>query len=617
MVESHDRQRSFYKYTYPTPEEVVELRGDRHDNRGGSRLWERRPSDADFGATRIGLGVRRSTVQYQVSQKTDNEENPLLEDAERLAEDSRYVDNVPINIDMYESAAEREKRQEKTKEGDQIGGQSRIQHTLGISGSPRDVYESIYGILAHMVAFHSPNDLQIAVLGMNEVASKWGWLYELPHTQINAEKGQYRVYFEDCERICAPISGKIVEMTVKVGDVIPANHVVARIEPDSGGAILNIHSPVAGRVQGFGWVPGAGTDGSQQLVDAGRRVDEGTMLLRLEDFPLTLQQFEEEQDPRKARQGEFGRDRKREVAGIPRFWKEKVWTELDRRARRLRDKDENDRTDISLPFLLIVVDMMAARPDLTDADNPLKKSYLDDLESEAAISLLMPQGLELGSSIIFLVPQRNKIPSGCQSVIELVRDADGVLKFLYAETGLNSQRFVGTADFVVSQDKKPNKKLVDFAKALAEWEVRRSYGADVPRSVGLLPLYDANTISELRIQEKWDESRDPKRADWPKVPMGMLAGQEPRNLHFFADADGVHGMIAGSTGSGKSELLMTLILSLAIQYDPSMVNFVLVDFKGGAAFEPFKNLPHVVDVVTNLRGNAVARMFAAINAELN
>lgn len=615
MTEDHNQQRSFYEYTYPDKEVVLSMRGDRHDNRGGSRLWERRPTDSDFGVARIGLGVRKSTVIYQISEQADNEENDLLADAERLAEDSLYVDNVPISIDLYESSAEREKR--KDKEEDAQASQPRIQHTLGISGTPKDVYESIYSLLAHLVAFHSPNDLQLAVLGMNPAASKWSWLYELPHAQINVEKGQYRSYFEDCERIYVPVSGTIVEITVSVGECIPANHVVARIQADQGGAVYNVQSSVAGRVQGFGQIS-TGDANTAAIVDKNRHVEAGILLIRLEDFSLTMQQLEEELDSRKERQKEFGKKRKREVAGVPRFWKEKVWAELDRRSRRLRDKDENDRTDVTLPFLLTVVDMLDARPDLDDVQNPLKTSYLDDLESEAAISLLMSQGLQLGSAIIFLVPQRSKIPSGCQAVIELVRDADEKPKFLYAETGVNSERFVGMADSIVNQDNKPNRKLVDFAKALAEWEVRRSYGADVPRSVGLLQLYDdAQTITSLNIKEKWHESRDPKRADWPKVPLGMLAGQEPRYLHFFADADGVHGMIAGSTGSGKSELLMTLILSLAIQYDPSMVNFVLVDFKGGAAFEPFKGLPHVVDVVTNLRGNAVARMFAAINAELN
>jgi len=108
----------------------------------------------------------------------------------------------------------------------------------------------------------------------------------------------------------------------------------------------------------------------------------------------------------------------------------------------------------------------------------------------------------------------------------------------------------------------------------------------------------------------------PENSEWLSVPIGLVSLREVRSLVFSAKegGDGVHGMIAGTTGSGKSELLLTLIAGLAAKYDPRIVNFVLVDFKGGAAFEPFKKLPHCVDILTNLEANAVSRMFIAIQA---
>ncbi|MGC8781949.1 MAG: FtsK/SpoIIIE domain-containing protein, partial [Anaerolineae bacterium] len=78
----------------------------------------------------------------------------------------------------------------------------------------------------------------------------------------------------------------------------------------------------------------------------------------------------------------------------------------------------------------------------------------------------------------------------------------------------------------------------------------------------------------------------------------------------------VHGLIAGGTGSGKSELLMTVVVGLALNYDPSVLNFVLVDFKGGGTFAPFEKLPHCVDIATNLNRAGVQRMFTAIRAEI-
>ncbi|HFQ93694.1 MAG TPA: hypothetical protein ENK32_06775, partial [Anaerolineae bacterium] len=114
----------------------------------------------------------------------------------------------------------------------------------------------------------------------------------------------------------------------------------------------------------------------------------------------------------------------------------------------------------------------------------------------------------------------------------------------------------------------------------------------------------------------WIDNADMDRADWLRVPMGIVSGNRMRALHLEAKKDGVHGLIAGGTGSGKSELLMTMIVGLAAYYPPEILNFVLVDYKGGGAFKPFERLPHCVDIVTNLNKAAVARMFAAINAEM-
>lgn len=616
MVATHNRQRTFYEYNYPDSNVVLEMRGDRMDNRSGSRLWERRHADQDFGVVRLGKGTRGSTVQYRVKRDQDGDENPQIQDAVRLAEDSVYVDDVPITIPLYQHQKDDKKKKEAAQEDGETEKPPAARHTVGIAGEKDDVYEFVYPLLAHAAAFHTPSDANVFVLGMHEAAKHWNWLYDLPHSIINESKGQYRLYFEDCERVVSPVKGTVEELNVQPGRTIKAGHVVARIRAESDGLIHEVRSATAGRVQGIGRLP-VEMDQPERLIDVGSQVEQGMVLARLDDFELAMQQLEEELDPRKGVQSLYGKDRKREVAGVPRFWKEKIWAELDRRARRLRDQDENDNVDVTLPFMLIVVDLLDAELHSPPEIDPLKKSWLDDLEGEAAISLLMDRGLQLGACVLFLVPNRSKVPSGCQSVVELKRAATGELKFLYAETGLNTPRHVGTADTVPNPEGKPNRKLTQFARELAQWDVRRSYGADIPRAVGLLPLYDTDTIARLNINERWYESTDPRRAEWPKIPLGMLAGQEVRNLHFFADADGVHGMIAGSTGSGKSELLMTIILSLAVKYDPSMVNFVLIDFKGGAAFDPFRNLPHVVDIVTNLRGNAVARMFAAINAELN
>ena len=80
--------------------------------------------------------------------------------------------------------------------------------------------------------------------------------------------------------------------------------------------------------------------------------------------------------------------------------------------------------------------------------------------------------------------------------------------------------------------------------------------------------------------------------------------------------DGPHGLVAGTTGSGKSEFLQTLVASLAVENRPEAINFVLVDYKGASAFADCERLPHTVGMVSNLDGHLTERALTALNAEL-
>lgn len=81
--------------------------------------------------------------------------------------------------------------------------------------------------------------------------------------------------------------------------------------------------------------------------------------------------------------------------------------------------------------------------------------------------------------------------------------------------------------------------------------------------------------------------------------------------------DGPHGLVAGTTGSGKSELLQSLLCSLALNNPPSRMNFLLVDYKGGAAFRECADLPHTVGYITDLTPALVQRALTSIGAEIN
>ena len=81
-------------------------------------------------------------------------------------------------------------------------------------------------------------------------------------------------------------------------------------------------------------------------------------------------------------------------------------------------------------------------------------------------------------------------------------------------------------------------------------------------------------------------------------------------------ADGPHALVAGTTGAGKSELLQTLIAALALEHPPDRLTFLLVDYKGGAAFKECVGLPHTVGFVTDLDAHLTQRALISLNAEL-
>src|SRR5439155_5796099 len=114
--------------------------------------------------------------------------------------------------------------------------------------------------------------------------------------------------------------------------------------------------------------------------------------------------------------------------------------------------------------------------------------------------------------------------------------------------------------------------------------------------------------------------RSPK--DRLRVPIGVGESGEPVMLDIkesSLEGMGPHGLCVGATGSGKSELLRTLVLGLAVTHSSETLNFVLADFKGGATFAGIADLPHVAAVITNLADDltVVDRMGDSLRGELN
>ena len=133
--------------------------------------------------------------------------------------------------------------------------------------------------------------------------------------------------------------------------------------------------------------------------------------------------------------------------------------------------------------------------------------------------------------------------------------------------------------------------------------------SSLPAQVTLRQLLGSD-LDKAAISARWDASR---AAASFVVPIGI---DSDGPLMIDLVHDGPHILVAGTTGSGKSELLRTLITSLAATVDTQRVNFLLVDYKGGSAFDRCAALPHTVGVVTDLDGRLTARALTCLEAEL-
>lgn len=213
-----------------------------------------------------------------------------------------------------------------------------------------------------------------------------------------------------------------------------------------------------------------------------------------------------------------------------------------------------------------------------------------------------------GFSLLILDTMINKLPNGCRTFVSIL-DNEGVLM----ERTLNSQiKFL--PEYVASINMNDvGKRLLNIP--LAEVDVQST----LPNSLTFLEMFNVSKIEQLNIANRW-KSSDPTFS--LASPIGVHTSGELFNLDLHEKHHGPHGLIAGSTGSGKSEFIITFILSMCVNFHPDEVQFVLIDYKGGGLTGAFENrelkqvVPHIAGTITNLDANAINRSLVSINSEL-
>ena len=216
------------------------------------------------------------------------------------------------------------------------------------------------------------------------------------------------------------------------------------------------------------------------------------------------------------------------------------------------------------------------------------------------------------------------------SVIALFEDLPkecSILIQLAPKTAVNA--YPNTIKYLKNLDKQDDCFALDkYSTATAREAMREladiklkilSQAYSLPKSYSFLEMYGVGRIEDLNIIKRWQEN-DPTKS--LNVPIGIGSNGTLFMLDLHQKYHGPHGLVAGTTGSGKSEFLITYILSLAINYHPDEVSFLLIDYKGGGlagAFDDVRNdihLPHLVGTITNLDGSAIARSLICIQSEI-
>ncbi|KUN18372.1 cell division protein FtsY [Streptomyces antibioticus] len=160
---------------------------------------------------------------------------------------------------------------------------------------------------------------------------------------------------------------------------------------------------------------------------------------------------------------------------------------------------------------------------------------------------------------------------------------------------------------------RPDYVTAEWAERLARGiapvhDVTPDTGGGLPETVSLLDLLHLEPPTVEEVLQRWDRR--------PASTSALVGQGFDRPVAFDLVKDGPHALIAGTTGSGKSELLQTFVASLAAVNRPDELTFVLVDYKGGSAFKDCVRLPHTLGMVTDLDSHLVQRALASLTAEL-
>lgn len=229
--------------------------------------------------------------------------------------------------------------------------------------------------------------------------------------------------------------------------------------------------------------------------------------------------------------------------------------------------------------------------------------YRDNGIKRHPISRFIDIATSVGVSFVFFEEYKELLPQGCDKLIYLNGSEGNVV---------NSENRNENIDFKF--DTISNGGLDKLVKKLSPIYCEEvSLEGSLTKNISLFELLNILNVEDIDLEKNWQDSQVYKTM---QAPLGVKSKNEIVYLDLNEKKHGPHGLVAGTTGSGKSEILQTYILSMATLFHPYDVGFVIIDFKGGGMVNQFKNLPHLIGAITNIDGREINRSLSSIKAEL-
>ena len=271
--------------------------------------------------------------------------------------------------------------------------------------------------------------------------------------------------------------------------------------------------------------------------------------------------------------------------------------------------DARSRDAVLNSFYRIIQKRSQIKREMGDKDARFKPHYVltifDDshLLGHSLNEYLAKDLTDIGVTVIWVKEARRLLPETVTTLVEYKNQNAG--QIVNDAGSYSAQTFVpypALSTYETSVRTLANLKHVEIEKNT------------IPKSVTFLELYQVKQVEELNLATNWNQADTSKTL---AVPIGLRGKDDVVELNLHERAHGPHGLVAGTTGSGKSEILQSYILSLAVHFSPEDVGFLTIDFKGGGMANLFKDLPHMLGSITNLDGASSARALASIKAELH